>query len=147
MGDPHLVEVADRYSRKRAVIALVAALVFLGVQVVARPAAFADGVARSTSIDWWAVNALVLLAVLATGGGLFNSRRIRALVHDEMSRSHLRTALTHGYWVSMGLGLVLYLVPGFHDLTSREAVYVIVTGGVLIPLLTFAYLEHRALRE
>jgi hypothetical protein len=144
--DRHLVEVADGYSRKRAVVAIVAAVAFLGIQFMARPAAFLEG-GPPTGIDWWVVNAVVLLAVLATGGGLLNRRPIRALVQDELARSHLHAALVHGYWVAMGLGLVLYLVPGFRTLTGRQAVYVVVTGSVVVPLLTFAFLERRAHRD
>jgi hypothetical protein len=147
MGELQLVETADRYARKRAVLAIVAALAFLGIQLVARPAAFAADGAPDTRVDWWAVNAIVLLGVLATGGGLLNGRRVRALVHDELSRSHLRTAVVQGYWVAMGLGLVLYLAPWFRGLTSREAVYLIVTASLVVPLLTFAWLERRALRD
>jgi hypothetical protein len=124
------------------VIAVVAAVVFLGVQV-ARPAVFRDG-APTTGIDWWAVNAIALLAVLATGGGVLNARRVRALVHDELSRSHLRTAVIGGYWVAMGLGMLLYLAPWFRHFTSRQAIYLVVTGSVVVPLVTFAFLERRA---
>jgi hypothetical protein len=143
MIDKHLVELADRYSRKRAIIAVVAALVFVGVQAFTRPGVFGTGV-PATRIDWWAVNAIVLLAMLATGGGILNGRGVRALVHDELSRGHLRTAVVAGYWVAMGLGLFLYLAPWFQGFTARQGVYVMVTGSVVVSLLTFAVLERRA---
>jgi len=143
MIDKQLVELADRYSRRRAVVAILAALVFLGVQAVARPRAFGEG-SPGTRIDWWAVNAIILLAVLATGGGILNRRGVRALVHDDLSRGHLRAGVLAGYWVAMGLGLFLYLAPWFQDFTSRQAIYVIVTGSVVVSLLTFAGLERRA---
>ena len=140
--DTRLVEVADRYSRKRAIFALWAALVFLGIQLVVRPRPFVNGT-PATAVDWWAVDALVLLAVLATGGGVLNSRRIRALMNDDLARAHLSTAVRVGYWVTMVLGIALYLGPWFANLTGRQAIYVIVTGGVALPLLTFAFLERR----
>ena len=104
MVDTQLVELADRHSRKRALIAILAAVALLGVQFVARPRAFGGG-SHGTSIDLWAMNAILLLAVLATGGGLLNRPGVRALVHDDLSRGHLRTAVLAGYWVSMGLAL------------------------------------------
>ncbi len=143
MPDTELVEVADRYSRKRATVAIVAALVFLGVQFAGLPRAFGDA-AHSTRIDWWAVNAVVLLAVLATGGGVLNRRGVRALVHDDVSRTHLRSGMQAGFWVAMSVGLFLYLAPWFQAFTSRQAIYVIVTGSVVASLLTFAGLERRA---
>lgn len=141
--DKQLVELADRYSRKRAVIAVIAAVVFLAMQWVVLPQVFLDR-APTARVDWWAVNALVLLAILASGGGLLNARNVRALVHDDLSRSHLRSAIAGGYWLAMGLAFLLYLAPWFHDLTGRQAIYVIVTASVAAPLLTFAFLEHRA---
>lgn len=141
--DTELVELADRYSRKRALLALIAVVAFVVSQVVAWPGVFVDSQPGARG-DWWAVNAIILLAVVATGGGVLSRRRIRALVHDELSRSHLRTAVGLGYWVAMGLGLVLYLAPWFADLTSRQAIYLIVTGSVAVPLVTFAVLERRA---
>ena len=143
MVDTRLVELADRYSRKRALIAVLAALVFLGVQFIAQPRVF-GGSSHGTTIDLWAINAIVLLAVLATGGGILNRRRVRALVHDDLSRGHLRTAVLAGYWFAMGMALVLYLAPWFRDLTARQAIYLIVTGSIVVSLLTFARLEHRA---
>ena len=143
MVDTQLVELADRHSRKRALIAILAALAFLGVQFVSRPHAFGGG-SHGTSIDLWAMNAILLLAVLATGGRLLSRPGVRALVHDDLSRGHLRTAVLAGYWVAMGLALAMYLAPWFGEFTARQAIYVIVTGSVVISLLTFAGLERRA---
>ena len=141
--DTELVDLADRYSRKRALLASFAAAGFVGSQVVAWPRVFVAGQPGIWGASW-AVNAILLLAVVATGGGVLKRRGIRALVHDELSRSHLRTAVGAGYWVAMGLGFVLYLAPWFGDLTSRQVIYLFVTGSVAVPLLTFAVLERRA---
>lgn len=144
--DTRLVNLADRYSRKRAWLAAIAAAVFLAGQLVTRPPVFAAG-PPGTLLDWWAVAAILLLLVLATGGGLLNPPRVRALVHDELARDHLRTAVVVGYWVGAGLGLVLYLAPWAAGLTGRQAVFVVVTGSVTVPLVTFAVLEARAHRD
>src|ERR671937_2939070 len=103
------VEIADRMSRKRAVLVAVAALVFLAAQVVSRPFFGAAGdTAHRAKIDAWAVNAVALLVLLATGGGLLNRRQIRALVNDEVARSNYRTAVVAGYWVAMTTAMALY---------------------------------------
>lgn len=142
------VEIADQYSRKRAAGVAAAAIVFLAIQLVARPF-FLSGpeTAHPVQIDLWAVNAAVLLLLLATGGGLLNSRRIRSLVNDEVSRANHRTAVLAGYWVAMTTAMGLYVFPRFASLTVRAAVYVVVTPSIVVALLAFAYLEHRAHRD
>ena len=142
------VEIADRVSRRRARGVAAAAIVFLIVQVVARPFFVAEPVsAHRTKLDMWAINAAALLLLLATGGGLMYSRRIRSLVNDEVSRSNYRTAVAAGYWVAMVTAMGLYVLASFRSFTGREAVYVIVTASVAVPLLAFSYLEYRAHRD
>jgi MFS family permease len=143
------VEIADRYSRKRAVIVAVAALAFLSIHVALGPF-FADGLgtARYATVGtMWAINAFVLLVVLATGGGLLNSTQIRSLVNDEVSQGNCKTSVVAAYWVAMTAAMTLYTVPRFQTLTAREAVYVVVTSSIVVALLTFSYLEYRAHRD
>ena len=144
------VEIADHMSRKRAVIVAAAALVFFAAQVVSRP--FFGGTAppdaaHRARVDAWAVNAVALLALLATGGGLLNRRQIRALINDEVSRSNYRTAVVAGFWVAMATAMGLYVASTFRSFTAAEAIYVIVTASIVVALLTFSYLERRAHRD
>ena len=142
------VEIADRYSRRRAFGVAAAAIVFLAVQVISRPFFVAGGnTAQHAKIDMWAVNAVVLLLLLATGGGLLNNGRIRALVNDEVSRSNYRTSVVAGFWVAMAAAMGLYLVPGLHSVTARETAYIVVSSSIVVALLTFSYLEYRAHRD
>ena len=140
------VEIADRHSRRRAAFFAVAALAFLIIHVALRPFSYAGGgdAVPPGRIDWWAVNALVLMAVLVTGGGLLNRREVRALVNDEVSRSNYRASVVAAYWIAMVSSMVLYFVPSFAAFSAREAVYVIVTSSVGLALLVFSYLEYRA---
>jgi hypothetical protein len=148
MSSKSMVEIADRMSRRRAIVVAVAAVWFLGVQWISRPFfREAAGTADGARIDWWAVNAVVLLLGLATGGGLLNRRQLRALVNDEVSRSHYRTAVIVGYWIAMVVAMALYAVPGFRDLSGRETVYLIVTPSISLALLAFSFLEIRAHRD
>jgi len=142
------VEIADRVSRKRAKGVAFAAIAFAVIQVIIRPFLAADpGSAPQATIDWWAVNAVVLLALLATGGGLLNNRNIRALVNDEVSQMHYRTAVVAGYWVAMTTAMGIYFVPRYEGVTARNASYLIVTSSVVVALLVFSYLELRAHRD
>ena len=145
MSDLTPVELADRYSRKRSIVIAAGTLAFVLIQATVRPvSSIGDVGASRVRTVMWAINAVVLLAVLATGGGLLNSRKVRALLNDELSRSHRSTAMAVGYWVAMFAALGLYVAPGSGTFSGRDAAYVIVTASVAISLLTFAYLEHRA---
>lgn len=91
--------------------------------------------------------AVLILLLLATGGGLANNRRIRGLIDDEVSRSHRRIAVSSAYWVAMVVAMALYLVPQFGDLPGRTVVYWVVTVSEVFGLVLFAYLELRAHRD
>jgi hypothetical protein len=140
------IELADRTSRKRPILVAAATLAYVFIHVLMRPLFYARGV-EVVGIDWWAVNTLLLVVGLATGGALVQSRRVRGLVNDEVAREHYRTAVGAGYWIAMTLAMGLYLLPGLAPLTVREALYLVVTPSIVVPLLVFAYLEHRANRD
>ena len=143
------VELADRVSRKRAIGVAIAAGVFLMIQVVTRPAFTGEPeTARHLSrAIMWAVNAAALLLLLFTGGGLMQKKEIRALVNDEVTRTHCRSAVAVGYWISMIIAMGLYAFAGAGDITAREAIYLIVTPSVCLALLVFSWLELRAHRD
>jgi hypothetical protein len=142
------VEIADRLSRKRAILITLAVIAFLGAQTVARPY-FADpgDTAHTAKAEMWGVHIAVLLLLLATGGSLLRTKGIRALMNDEVTAGHQRTSVIAGFWVAMATALVLYALPGAEHLQAREAVYVLVTASVSAALLLFSYLEYRALRD
>ena len=139
------VDIADRMSRRRAIGVAIAAILFLGTQFITRPV-FVSGSNSppSARIDMWAVNAIVLLLLLATGGGLLNKMKIQALINDEVSRANYRTSVIAGFWVAMAGAMALYVVPGFAAFSGREVIYLLVTATLVVGLLTFSWLEHRA---
>jgi hypothetical protein len=141
------VEVADKVSRKRAVAVAIAAGVFLMIQVT-RPVFNSDpDTAHLSRLIMWALNAAALLLLIYTRGGLVQRREIRELVNDEIARANSRSAVNFGYWIAMSIAMGLYALAGYRDLTAREAIYLIVTPGVGIALLAFAWLERRAHRD
>jgi len=149
MESRNLVEIADRNSRKRAIIVAAAAIVFVAGQAMGGPAFTdtADRALHNMRTGAWALNVVLLLAFLATGGGLLNNPQIRALVNDEVSRANYRTSIVAGFWVAMTSALVLYLVPAFATLTGRQTLYLVLTLSVAVASLSFAYLELRAHRD
>ena len=142
------VEIADRVSRRRAIGVGIAAVIFLLVQIAARPVFLSAPQTMSLSrAVVWGVNAILLLLLLFTGGGLAYKREIRALVNDEVSRNNYHSAITLAYWIAMIIAMTLYALAGGYHFTSRETVYLIVTPSVGLALITFSLLELRAHRD
>jgi len=142
------VETADRLSRKRAWLAGIATLGFAAVQAVTRPV-FVSGSnsAVHPKFTMWALNAVILLALLATGGCVLRGAGIRSLINDEVSTMHRRTAVAAGFWVAMAASLCMYFAPDVVGLSARQAAYLVVTCSTVAALLTFSYLEVRSHRD
>ena len=140
-----LIETADRRSRLRAALFMAMTVMFIIVQLLARGPFEKLSPGES---HWrpfaWVINAAILLLCLATGGGLLTNPKIRALVNDEVSRTHGRTASIIGFWTAMATGLVLYVIPASGQMTGRQATYVIVAPATAVALLVFSWLETRA---
>ena len=148
MTPQNAIHLADRVSRKRAIGTSVATVVFLALQVVTRPVFLETGVpAPGPRAYMWAINAAVLLLLLLPIGGFIFGERVRALVNDDVSRHNARTASATGFWVAMAIGLGIYALPAGRGLTGMEASYLLVTATVAVALLSFSWLEARALRD
>lgn len=144
MQQKSLVERADILSRKRAQVVAAAAVMFLVAQVLSHPLA---GPTEGLRAHMWALNAVLLLFVLATGGALLRGREVRALMNDELTQAHYRTCILAGFWVAMVTAMGIYFLPAAQALPSRVAVYFIVTASIVASLLTFSWLELRAHRD
>jgi hypothetical protein len=149
MSSKSPVELADRISRKRAIVFAIAALAFLLIHVVFRSTLLQGApTARYLRMEvMWAINAVILLLALATGGGLLNNTRIRALVNDEVARINYRSSVIAGFWAAMVVAFALYVLTGFRDVGARDAINAIVTSSVLVALFAFSWLEYRAHRD
>lgn len=71
----------------------------------------------------------LLLLLLGGGGGFLNTAQLRALIHDEVARSHNRTACRAGFWMAMLAALALYVLPWFQSFTGQQVSYVVLTLG------------------
>jgi hypothetical protein len=142
------VEIAHTLSRKRAWVVAAAAVMFLVAQAVNLPTAEPRPEMQGLKFDFWALNATLLLIGLA-GGAVpwMKNRQIRALMNDEVTRSHMRSAMAVGFWTAMATAMGLYWLPAARRLDGHAAVYVIVTASVAVALLAFSWMEHRALRD
>ena len=141
------VETADRVSRKRARIIPVLAILF----VVGQAAYFTqDGTTRAVDhvrIGAWLIWSATLLTFLATGGGFIYSRKVRALMNDEVTRANRMRAYAIGFWAACGSAIALYVLNLFEPVSGRDAAHVILTSAIAGALLTFGMLERRTHRD
>ncbi|KQV58155.1 MULTISPECIES: hypothetical protein [unclassified Caulobacter] len=149
MNELNRVEKAERLSKRRARIFAVLAVMFLALQAVylSNGALVEASRINHVKIGAWAVNALVLLVLLATGGNLLRGRDVRGLLDDESTRAHRRLSLVWGFWTMMAVAFGLYALSLFETVTTREVLHAVITFGVTVPLLVFSYLERRAYRD
>ena len=139
-----LIDIADRKSRKRALLFAVATVIFLAVQIVTRPNFTEGEYSHGWRLYAWAFNAALLLLCLGGGGGFMNSKQIRALIHDDVARTNNRIACTAGFWVAMVSALATFVIPGFQGMTGLQVGYIVVTLSASAALLAFSWLEFRA---
>lgn len=141
-------ELAERLTRRRARLLPVLAVIFISGQAVyfgdvVEPMRMVD----ATKISAWLVWALALLVLLATGGGLLRSKKVRALLNDEGTRDHRLRAIAFGFWAAMLACVLVYVLSAFEPVSAREAIHLVLTLGVGAALLRFGLLERRALQS
>jgi len=141
------VETADRLSRRRAWLMPVLGLIFLAGQAIyALGPEDPDGLTDQLKVGAWLLWAVVLLFLLATGGTLFRSRKIRLLAEDEGTRSNRNRAYAVGFWLAVATAICIYALSAFDEIAPRESIHVILTAAIFGALVTFGLLEHRAHR-
>ncbi|MEO5773771.1 MAG: hypothetical protein ABIQ32_06595 [Sphingomicrobium sp.] len=150
MTDRETSAAAERMSRRRARVLPILAFAFLTQQ-----AAYFSGPGFGTGdravdhvrISAWLVMSVVLLVVLATGGGWIYGREVRRIANDEATRAHRDDAFRWGFIVTISAALISYVASMYEAASAQEAIHVIVTAGMLTALLRFAFLERRAMRD
>src|SRR5438132_32846 len=97
MESKRAIEKADAMSRKRPILLVAATVIYLVVQVFTRPMSASS---PKHAAIMWAINSFLFMLLLITRlqGGLFNSREVRALINDEVSRANHRSAVVGGFW-------------------------------------------------
>jgi ABC-type Na+ efflux pump permease subunit len=93
--------------------------------------------------SFWGLSMLLWLTLLATGGGLLLSRKVRAILNDELTLANRARAVQTGFWTAMAATLALYAFSFVRPLPVREALNLIATAAIAASLLRFAWLEHR----
>ena len=148
---PSPAQIAERLQRRRVRVMWAQAVVFMIMQAsyyssmpsFDAPLRTVDQVKLSAFAVW----AVALMVLLGVSGGLFRSKAVRALMDDELTRSHRRAALAAGYYAAMLTALIFYVVSQYIRMSPPEAIHAIVTVGVIVPMVRFIMLERRADRE
>jgi len=141
-------ENAERYTRRRARVLIVSAIFFIAMQGTHFGQFHGSRLVDQVKISAWFVWAIALLAVLASGGGFFKGKAVRALMNDESTRAHRAEALVWGFWAAMAGCILLYALTMVEPATTaRDAIHLILTFGVGAAILRFGRLEMRALKE
>jgi hypothetical protein len=140
------VERADRLSRKRARMMPFLALIFLLQQATyfANPIQEGARAVDHVRIGAWLVLSIVLLLGIATGGGWIQSREVRRLLNDEVTRANRAAAMQLGFVAAMITAIAVYLIVQFEPVSAAETVHLVVTIGIATALLRFGFLERRA---
>jgi hypothetical protein len=137
---------ADRLSARADRILISSGLMFVLWQaayfVVFTPP---PGPPRNVDIVW--TFALVawcgaLLLLLATGGGAFRSRDVREILDDELARAQRAQAYRNAFWAVMLVALAAYVAAQFVTIDARFLAHAIVSAGVVVAVLTRAYLNR-----
>src|SRR5687768_1354233 len=129
MTDIRDVEAAERIGRGRARLFIAQGLLFMIWQTMFF-AGYGDGPLRLVDkvyLGAWLVWAVMLLVLLATGGGYFRSSKVRELLDDELTRRHRSSAYIAGFWTAMMAAIAVYVMSMFFAVTAREAVHLILS--------------------
>jgi len=140
-----LIETADRLSRRRSGMMISFALFFLIQQATFFSNPPDRRVVSLVHLGGWAVLALMLLAMLTTGGFWFKPKAVRALMEDDMARAHRAEALSLGFVLAMLAGIALFIVQVFVSIGTPVAIHLILSIGFVSAMIRFAVLERRAL--
>jgi hypothetical protein len=138
------VEQADRLGRRRARMLPVLAIFFLIQQTAFFSNPPAERAVDHVRIGAWVVMSAAILFALYTGGSWFRSAPVRAMLNDEATRANRAVAMQWGFSAAIVAGILIYVYQGVAQFTTREAIHLIVSAGLVAALIRFGMLERRA---
>jgi len=110
--------------------------VFDGPPGAVRPV---DVIASVGFVVWGAA----LLMLIATGGGAFRNREVREILDDELARAERSVAYQNAFWAVMAVSLGGYMAGHFTQLPGRLLAHVSLSAGVVVAVITTAWLHRR----
>ena len=133
------IQGAERASRGRAIIMALAGLVL--VLNTALQYGDPDFVGPGVRGGSWILIVCIWMFILAHGGGLRMTGRMRQLLNDELSLRNRARAMTAGFYSALAAGLAVYAATWRVEIASGDAVKLIVSAGLSTALLVYAWLE------
>ena len=104
-----------------------------------RPLRTVDLVTIAGYIAW----ACALLMLLATGGGMFTNKEVRAILDDELARSQSASAYRNGFWALIVVALAALIMAQVIDIPARVLAHVSLSAGVVVAVMTLAYVRRQ----
>lgn len=100
------------------------------------------------AVDWVVTAGLLawaaaLLTLLATGGGLFAKPEVRAILDDELARSHRAVAYRNAFWMMLAVAFAGYVAAQLMIVSARDLAHVVLSAGVIVAALTVARLNRQ----
>ena len=133
------VQGAERASRGRAAImALAGVVLVINTALQFGDPHFAEPGIRGGS---WILIVGLWMFILAHGGGLRMSGRMRQLLNDELSLRNRARAIAAGFYAALAAGLAVYAATWRVEMAAGDAVKLIVAAGLSTALLAYAWLE------
>ena len=135
------IERAERASRGRAAIMTLAAIVLMINAVIdfGQPAYSEPGWRGGV----WPILILFWLLIVATGGGLRASPKLRGLMNDELSLHHRGKAVAAGFYAVHVAAAATYFATWWTAIGAGDALRLVTAIGVSTALLVYAWLEWR----
>jgi protein-S-isoprenylcysteine O-methyltransferase Ste14 len=141
MSDAKEIEKAERMSGVRAALMAAGAAIILidaGIQFGVR--AYTGSGARGAS---WIVLIGLWTVILWHGGGLRLTRRMRALINDELALQNRARAVAAGFYTAIFACLALYVAQWSVAMTAGDALKLVSGCALAAALLRYAALERR----
>ena len=101
---------------------------------------------RGGPLVMWGVMAALMAFNLSPYAPLRGRRgRVGALMNDDSTREHRRSALVAGFWAAVAAAVALAVAAAWLPIGASETAQLIVTVALFVALVVFAALERRAL--
>jgi hypothetical protein len=149
-GSPDITQRIDRLQRRRLILLSISAVSLLTWISVSLWSSVLPGGQRTGDLVCM-IAFLIWIGALAgmlTGrAGPMRDQVIRAVLNDELTMAHRRTALMCGYWLTLAGLAVVYVWSHFSCVDARDVVPVLLGAAVAVPTLCFVFLERRSERD
>ncbi len=133
------IEGAERASRGRAILmALAGAILPLNAVLQWNDPAYDPPGWRSGA---WVLLVFAWTILLANGGGLRMTGRMRELLNDELSLRNRSRAVAAGLYAMLAAAMAAYLAMWRIDIAAIDAIRLVSAAGLATALLVYAWLE------